>query len=109
MAYDEILGDRIRTVLARRRGIVEKRMFGGLAFMLNGNMSVGVVDDKLMVRVGPKAFDEALERKFARPMDFTGRPMKGFVYVEAEGIRTDETLKTWVDRGVAFAKSLPKK
>jgi TfoX/Sxy family transcriptional regulator of competence genes len=109
MAYDEILGDRVRTVLARRRGVVEKRMFGGLAFMLNGNMSVGIVDEKLMVRVGPKAFDEALKQKHAKPMDFTGRPMKGFIYVEAKGIRSDEDLKTWVDRGVAFAKSLPKK
>ena len=108
MAYDEILGARVRAVLARRRGVVEKRMFGGLAFMLNGNMSVGIVDETLMVRVGPQAFDEALAEKYARP-DFTGRPMKGFIYVEPKGIKTDETLKAWVDRGVAFAKSLPKK
>jgi len=109
MAYDEILGDRIRTLLSRRRGVVEKRMFGGLAFMIHGNMSVGIVDKKLMVRVGPKAFDEALKEKHAKPMDFTGRPMKGFVYVEPKGIQTDEDLKAWVDRGIAFAKSLPKK
>jgi TfoX/Sxy family transcriptional regulator of competence genes len=109
MAYDEILADRVRTALARRRGVVEKRMFGGMAFMLNGNMSWGIVKDQLMVRVGPKAFEEALTQKHAKPMDFTGRPMKGMVYVDAKGIRTDEDLKTWVDRGVAFAKTLPKK
>jgi hypothetical protein len=78
MAYDEKLAQRVRQALSGQDGIVEKKMFGGLAFMLHGNMSVGVEKDRLMVRVGPDRYDEALARPHARPMDFTGRPMKGF-------------------------------
>ncbi len=109
MAYDEILAERIRTLVARRKGISERRMFGGLAFMLGGNMACGVVKDELMVRVGADYHDEALALPHARPMDFTKRPMRGMVYVATAGIRTDEDLKAWVERGLKFARSLPVK
>lgn len=113
MAYDEGLAQRIRETLADRDvdagPIVEKKMFGGLAFLVSGNMSIGVRDDELMVRVGKDGHEDALAQSHARPMDFTGRPLKGFVYVEAEGIAEDEDLAAWVERGVAFASSLPAK
>lgn len=109
MAYDEGLAQRIRETLAGRQDVVEKKMFGGLAFMVGGNMSVGVVDDELMVRVGKDGHDDALAQPHARPMDFTGKPMKGFVYVSAQGIAEDDDLAGWVERGVAFAASLPAK
>ncbi len=109
MAYDEEFADRIRKLLARRKGLVEKRMFGGIAFMLRGHMCCGVVKNELMVRVGPDAYEDALAQPHARPMDFTGRPLKGFVYVGAEGIESDTELKDWVARGVAFVKTLPAK
>ncbi|MCA9705991.1 MAG: TfoX/Sxy family protein [Myxococcales bacterium] len=109
MAYDEILAERIRTVLHRRKGISERRMFGGLAFMAGGNMSCGVVRDELMVRVGPQGYDEALAQPHARPMDFTGRPLRGMVYVGKAGLVRDEDLQAWVMRGLEFARSLPAK
>jgi len=107
MAYDEALAVRMRKALARRRGITEKKMFGGLAFMLRGNMCVGIVKSDLMVRVGPERFAACLEDPQARPMDFTGRPMRGYVYVD--GTVDDDDLKEWIDLGVAFAKTLPAK
>lgn len=109
MAYDEILADRIRSVLYHRKGITERRMFGGLAFMASGHMTCGVIKDELMVRVGPDAHDAALRRPHARPMDFTGRPLRGMVYVAAAGLRTDEALEAWVERGLSFTRSLPAK
>ena len=84
-------------------------MFGGLAFLLGGHMCVGVVGDELMVRVGPHAHEEALRQPHARKMDFTGRPMKGFVYVGREGFESDAGLRRWVARGADFAASLPAK
>ena len=109
MAYDEGLAQRIRETLADRQDVVEKRMFGGIAFMVGGNMSVGVVDHELMVRVGKEGHAEALAQPHARPMDFTGKPLKGFVYVSPEGVAEDEDLANWLARGVAFASSLPAK
>ena len=109
MAYDEKLAERVRRALTPREGLSEKRMFGGIAFMLRGNMVCGIVKDQLMVRVGPERYDDALARPHARPMDFTGRPMKGMVYVEREGCRTDEGLKWWVEQGLNFAATLPTK
>ncbi len=109
MAYDEKLAERIRGKVARRRGIEEKKMFGGVAFLANGNMFCGVSRDDLMVRVGPDAHEAALARKHARPMDITGRPMKGMVFVSAPGVRTSKQLDTWIERGLEFARSLPKK
>ncbi len=109
MSYDEGLAERIRDVLAFREDITEKKMFGGIAFLLGGNMCVGVVNDVLMVRVGAEACDAALNEPHVRPMDFTGRPLKGFVYVDPDGIDDDEALQAWIERGVAFAASLPMK
>ena len=109
MAYDEKMAERIRAALKGRRGISEKKMFGGLSFLVRGNMAVGIAKDQLMVRVGPDAYEESLARNHARPMDFTGRPMKGYVFVAKPGFRTGASLKKWVDRGVEFAKTLPAK
>ena len=109
MAYDEELAERIRRALAGRQGVSEKKMFGGIAFMLRGNMFCGIVRDDLMVRVGLERHEEALAQPHARPMDFTGRPMRGMVYVGPEGCRTDEALKRWVEQGLNFAATLPAK
>ena len=109
MAYDEGVAERLREVFDARNDIVEKKMFGGIAFMHAGNMCVGIVDDMLMARVGPDAWDDALARPHAREMDFTGRTMKGFVYVEAEGFAEDDELDAWVERCLAFTGSLPPK
>lgn len=109
MAFDEALAARVRDVLRRRRNVSEKKMFGGLAFMVRGNMCVGIVGKDLMVRVGPDATADALARPHARPMDFTGRPMRGMVYVAAAGTKKDDDLKGWVERGLKFVKTLPAK
>ena len=109
MAYDEGLSQRIRELLADQPGIDEKKMFGGLAFMVNGNMSVGVTSSDLMVRVGPDNYDTALKEPHARPMDFTGKPLRGFVYVDTKGYESDAGLAKWVNKGVDFALSLPAK
>jgi len=109
MAYDEGVAQRVREVLVDTPGVVEKRMFGGLAFMVGGNMSCGIVGAELMVRVGPEAYDEALALPHARVMDFTGKPLKGMIYVSEEGLAADDDLSSWVGRGVAYASSLPPK
>ena len=109
MAYNENLADRIREVLGQRKGITEMKMFGGLSFMLNGNMCCGIVKDDLVARVDPDSYDHALAKSHTRPMDFTGRPIKGMVYVGAESYGTDEDLKHWVEQGLSFAMSLPPK
>jgi TfoX/Sxy family transcriptional regulator of competence genes len=108
MAYDEVLAQRIRKIVGKREAMSERKMFGGLCFMAGGNMFAGVVRDELMVRVGPDGHADALSRPHARPMDFTGRPMKGMVYVGAKGIAGDG-LREWVERGLAFASTLPPK
>jgi TfoX/Sxy family transcriptional regulator of competence genes len=109
MAYDEGLAERIRQVLEDRRDVVEKRMFGGIAFMVAGHMSVGIIKDQLMVRVGPAAYEGFVKEPHARPMDFTRRPMVGFLYVAPDGVERDEDLERWVARGVAHATSRPAK
>jgi TfoX/Sxy family transcriptional regulator of competence genes len=109
MAYDDKLAERIRRALAGQEGLAEKKMFGGLSFMLLGNMCCGVLKDDLVVRVGPARFEEALAEPHARPMDFTGRPIRGMVYVGPAGYRGDDDLAAWLKRGVAFARSLPPK
>ncbi len=108
MVYDEGLVERIRTILEAQEGVVEKKMFGGLSFMLRGNYVCGVAGD-LVVRVGPARYGEALAHPQTREMDFTGRPMKGWVYVNAPGIEEDDDLAFWVNLGVDFASSLPPK
>jgi TfoX/Sxy family transcriptional regulator of competence genes len=109
MAYDEGLAQRIREVLGERPGLVEKKMFGGLGFMVQGNMACGVHKDKLIVRVGPEKHQEALARPYARPFDITGRPMKGWVMVESDGVESDDDLADWVRQGVDLALTLPPK
>jgi TfoX/Sxy family transcriptional regulator of competence genes len=109
MPYDEQVANRVRQVLSTQPDLEEKKMFGGLAFMLHGNMCCGVQEKRLMVRVGPDAYDEALQRPHAAPMDFTGRPLTGFVYGQPEGIRQAASLRKWVDEAVQFALSLPPK
>ncbi|MER7895065.1 TfoX/Sxy family protein [Streptomyces sp. NPDC096046] len=109
MAFDEGLAERIRARLGADPGITEKQMFGGLAFLYEGNMAVGVIGDELMVRVGPEATGAALTRPGTRPFDFTGRPMRGWVVVASSAVSEDEALADWVDQGHAFAASLPPK
>ncbi|MBM4381947.1 MAG: TfoX/Sxy family protein [Deltaproteobacteria bacterium] len=109
MPYDEGLAQRIREVVDDDPRISEKRMFGGVAFMANGNMAVGIIRDELMVRVGPEAYDAAIALPHARPMDFTGRPMRGFVQVAPAGFEDDADLRAWIARGVAFAVTQQKK
>jgi TfoX/Sxy family transcriptional regulator of competence genes len=108
MAYDEALAARVRALLASRSDVGERKMFGGLTFLVAGNMCCGVQGDELIVRLDPEREDEALGRPHARPMDFTGRPMRGFVTVRPEGL-DDERLKQWVEDAVARAASLPPK
>jgi len=106
MAYDPALADRIRRALAVRPDVTEKAMFGGLAFLLGGKMFCGVVKSDLMVRVGPDRYEESLALPHVRPMDFTGKPMKGYVYVGPRGCRTPRAVRSWVDKGAAFVATL---
>jgi len=108
MAYDEALADRLRDALAGERGVTERKMFGGLAFMVGGHMACGIVKGELMLRLGAECADNALERPYVRPMDFTGRPMSGMVFVELEGLR-GAALGLWVAQAVAFVRTLPPK
>lgn len=107
MSYDEKLATRVRRALGPRDDVVEKKMFGGLCFMVNGAMCCGLTHTDMMVRVGPDKYDEALAEPHARPMDFTGRPLKGMIYVAPAGLRTEAALAEWVGRGVAFVSTLP--
>lgn len=109
MAFDETLADRVRDALSPRVGVTERKMFGGIAFMIAGNMAVGVIGDDLMVRLDPADAEKALAEPRTRPMDFTGRPMKGMIYVDPAGTGADADLVGWVDAGAAFAASLPPK
>ena len=104
MGYDEQLAERIRKVLDGRPDVIEKKMFGGLTFMVRGHMACGIVKDELMVRVGAETYEAALERPHARPMDFTGRPMKRMIYVAKPGFRTAAALRVWVDLACASAE-----
>jgi TfoX/Sxy family transcriptional regulator of competence genes len=106
MAYDTKLADRIRRVAAGNGGISEKKMFGGVAFLLDGKMFCGVANDDLMVRVGPERHEDALRRPHVRPMDFTGRPMKGYVFVGPEGCRTQRQVARWAEKSMTFVKTL---
>jgi TfoX/Sxy family transcriptional regulator of competence genes len=109
MAYDEKLAERIGTALPDRDDVSDRKMFGGIAFMVGGNMACGIMGDALLARVGADATDDALEEPHTRPAEMGGRTMKGYVLVEPEGIADDESLQQWVDRCVAFAESLPPK
>jgi TfoX/Sxy family transcriptional regulator of competence genes len=109
MAFDEKLATRMREILSERVEVSERRMFGGLAFMVHGHMACGIVGDDLMLRVGVDGFDEAIKEPHARPMDFTGRPSRGMVYVAPAGVRTKASLRSWIETGIAFVETLPPK
>ena len=109
MAYDEVLAERARDVLAGRPGVREQKMFGGLCFMLHGNMAFGILGSELVVRVGKENLDEALALPHSRPFDMTGRPMRSFVYVAAEAVASRQGLQEWTGRGITYAASLPAK
>lgn len=109
MPYSESLAERIRFIVGRRRGIVEKKMFGGVVFLLNGNMLVGVWKDSLIARLGRDAAPAALEEESVVEFDVTGTPMRGWVMIEADGLESDRKLAEWIDRATDFVATLPKK
>lgn len=109
MAFDAHTASRVRDALSATANVSEKKMFGGLAFMLNGNMVCGIREQELMARVGADGYAEALAMPEARPMDFTGKPLKGYVYVSEAGIADDDSLLVWVGRCVRFVGTLPAK
>lgn len=109
MAYDEKLTQRVRALLVHHPEVTEKKMFGGLSFIIRGNMFCGVLNENLVVRTGLDGCEEALAEPYVRPMDFTGRPVKSMVFVGPEGCQSDEVLKRWIQRGLEFALSLPPK
>lgn len=109
MAYDPTLASRVRELLAGRRGVTENAMFGGLAFLLDGKMFCGILGTELLARVGPEAHDAAMARPHVRIMDFTGRPMRGYVFVGPEAIPTATQLKRWVNDCETYAATLPNK
>jgi TfoX/Sxy family transcriptional regulator of competence genes len=109
MAFDEVLAERVRGALSSVPDVAERRMFGGLAFMVSGHMACGILGDELMLRLGNEDAGRALDEPHTRPMDFTGRPMRSMLFVERAGVEADEALNAWVDRGVDFARSLPPK
>jgi TfoX N-terminal domain len=109
VTFNELTAVRIRAALENASGLSERNMFGGVSFILHGNMCCGVIEDDLVVRVGPDAYEDALREPHTRPMDFTGRPLKGFVYVGPKGFTSETMLRRWIDRGIAFVRTLPGK
>lgn len=109
MAYDLGLAERIRQSLESEAEVIERKMFGGICFLLDGNMACGVIDQDLIVRVGKENYEAALAEENTRQFDFTGRPMAGWVLVEPEGIESKQDLGNWLAKGVAIARSLPPK
>lgn len=109
MAFDEGLAERIRSVLEDERGVTEKKMFGGIAFLLDGKMFVGIANHDLMVRVGSERYRESLKQPHVRPMDFTGKPMAGYVFVAPAGVSEEVELERWVRLGATFVATLPEK
>lgn len=104
MAYDEELAGRVRDYLAHHRKVVEKKMMGGLTFMVNGKMCAGILNQDLMARIDPARYEAALTKKGCREMDFTGKPMRGFIFVEPEGTVTGRQLGFWLELALAFNK-----
>jgi hypothetical protein len=109
MAFDESLAARIRTALTRTKNIAEKKMFGGACFLLNGNMLVGVWKKFLIARLGPEQGAKALQEPFVKEMDITGKPMRGWVMVDPEGVADDDDVRDWVQRATKFVRTLPAK
>jgi TfoX/Sxy family transcriptional regulator of competence genes len=109
MSYDPTLARRIQDALAALPGLTEKKMFGGVGYLVHGNMACGIYGDGLIVRLGLAGYATALQQPHVRVFDLTGRPMKGWVVIEPAGCATDEALRSWVAQGVAFAQTLPEK
>lgn len=109
MAFNEALAARIREVLIRQKGISERKMFGGLAFLLNGNMCCGVTGDRLMLRLGETGAAQALTEPHTSLMDFTGKPMKSMIYVGPDGFPSEQALRRWILQAVAYVSLLPAK
>lgn len=105
MAYDLALADRIREHTQSDDRFTEKKMFGGICFLLHGKMALGIVNDMLMIRCRPENYKDFLQKPFVREMDFTGKPLKGFLYIEPEGYDLDEDLRYWIDEAIAFVES----
>ena len=109
MTYDKTLAQRMLVVLDLQPGLVIKNMFGGVAFMLQGNLACGVLKDEMIVRVGPQRHQQALSQPYTRPFDFSGHPMNGWIMVTPEGCKSDDEIQAWVQQGIDFALSLPAK
>src|SRR4051812_5438300 len=109
MAFDESLAARIRVALARRKGVEEKKMFGCICFLLNGNALAGVWKDRLIARLGPEEGEAALRESHVPAFDITGKPMRNWIAVEPEGVEDDEKLKAWVEQAIKFVRTLPRK
>ncbi len=109
MAFSEALAERIRQALARRKGVEEMKLFGCVGFLLHGNMLIGVWKDSLIARLGPDEGEDASLESHVKEFDLTGRPMKGWVLVEPEGVEDDDQLKDWIERALKFVKALPAK
>ena len=109
MAYSESLALRVRQAVGRRRGVLEKKMFGGVGFLLHGNMCVGIWKNSLIARIDPAEYEPGLAEDYVREFDITGRPMKGWILIEPDGIETDDQLAEWIRRSVEFVSTLPAK
>lgn len=109
MAYDQTLAMRVRRALARKKAVTEIKMFGGLCFTVRGNMCCGVLQDDLVLRVPRESYEKILAKPHVRPMNFTGRPLRGLIFVSPKGHKTAKRLRGWIDAAVEFAMSLPPK
>lgn len=109
MAYSDALAKRVRRLIAHERQVTERQMFGGLAFMVRGHMCCGIQGERLMARVGPDLYEKALTWPHARPMDFTGKPLRGFLYVQPAGLKTTAQLRRWVRASLAYVRAAPPK
>lgn len=109
MAYNQELAERIRKILKGKRGVEERKMFGGLTFMVNGHMACGIEKNRLMVRVKKEQYEELLKKPHAKEMDLTGKPLRGFLFIQPKGFETDAGLGYWIAQALIFAKTLPKK
>ena len=109
MAYDENLALRVRKLIGPTMGSSEREQFGGVAFLLRGNVACGIIGNELLVRVGPERHDEAMKSGDAKPFSLTGRPSRGWILVRPSGVKAPASLKKWVEMGLAFAKTLPAK
>ena len=109
MPFDPMLAARVEKILQGENGVTSRKMFGGFCFMIHGNMCCGIEKDRLILRVGTDLYESLLENEYVRPFDFTGKPLKGIVYVIPRGIQRDDDLRSWIDRALDFVRTLPHK